>query len=1392
MDQLAELVGESAAIDAVRDQIRRLVARMVAGQRLPPILISGETGTGKGLVARTIHRASPRSSGPFVDVNCAAIPETLLEAELFGFERGAFTDARRSKPGLFQAANRGTIFLDEVGLLPEALQAKLLKVLEEKAVRRLGSTVAEPVDAWIISATNTDLQAAVRQRAFREDLYHRLAVLTLRLPPLRERGNDVLILAGRFLERVRADYLLPPRRLAEDAQARLLAYPWPGNIRELSNVIERVGLLAEEEVVTGDMLALEPGSVVGPAAAPSAPPAAAPASMDDAMRDHLLTALTQTSWNISHTAAILGLSRNTVRARIERFGLRPGGKTAATPTPADLESMAALPAQPTAVPASPTHPRPPERRVVPTPSLAPIRWERRGVTLMRVSLVAPENADELPDTSRTIELVVDKVQNFGGRVSELGGTGLDASFGLDPIEDAPRRAASAALAILKAVSRSRADETDALPLRIALHSGHYMVGQISGARQLDQRAKRQTSDILETLVTTAEPDSAHVSAATIPFLERRFELAPTGLHTSLAGEPYRLLGHGGTGLGLWGRLGKFVGRRQELELLRDRWASAERGHGQVVGLVGEPGVGKSRLLWEFTQLRKDRDCVVLQAGAVALGNPTPYLPIIELLREYFGIEGGGDPTTARDKILRTLSSLDPALGSTLPALAALLDIQGDEEEWAGLDSRQRRQRILEAVRRLVLRQAREKPVLFLLEDAHWIDSETQAVLDSLVEGIPAARVLLVLTYRPEYQHTWGNRTYYTQVRVDTLPPDSADELLTSLIGGDPSLLLVKPRLIEWTEGNPFFLEETVRTLVETEGLVGDRGAYQLGKPVSSIQVPATVEEVLAARIDRLLEEDRRLLQSAAVTGRRVPYPVLIAILDVPEEALRERLRVLQAAEFLYEVSDFPHPEYTFKHALTQDVAYSSLPPERRRALHARILQAMETLYADQLEEHIDRLAHHAFRGQVWHKALTYLERAGSKALARSANREAATFFEEALAALKHLPESGQTKEQAIDLRFELRNALTPLGQVKRTLEHLREAHTLAEELADQRRLGRTLAFATNCLYLMGDQERAIESGQRAVAVAEELDDFPMKIAAGMYLGRSHYSSGNFLKAIDVLTPIVASLTEERAREYLGLGVLPAVFSRTYLVMSLAAIGRFADGHRIGEEALDLARSTNHPDTLLWAFRGLGQFYLEQGEADRAVNLLERTLALCRANDLPVYIPPVTSALGFAYALAGRVTEALPLLEHAAQEEVTRQQVVNHAPVVLRLAEAYLLADRTEDSATAATRGLEVARRWGDRAQEAHALRILGEISMRRGAADHGKAATLYSQALSLAERLAMRPLSARIHLDLGQLHRRAGDSEKARENLTTAAAHFRDMGMASWLFRTEAELSRLR
>src|SRR5262249_3061551 len=271
------------------------------------------TGTGKGLVARTMHRAGPRARGPFVDINCAAIPDNLLEAELFGYERGAFTDARQAKPGLFQLAHRGMLFLDEIGMLSPALQAKLLKVVGDGSVRRLGGTRAEAVDVWIVSATNEALAEAMRARRFREDLYHRLAVLSLELPPLRERGEDIILLAERFLARACADYGLPPKTVSRDARSALAAHVWPGNGRELGNVIERVALLGDESMITATVLALPAATTVEDQ--PSAEPMPAHTSRDR-MRAHLLEVLTETGWNVSQTAVRLGVARNTVLARM--------------------------------------------------------------------------------------------------------------------------------------------------------------------------------------------------------------------------------------------------------------------------------------------------------------------------------------------------------------------------------------------------------------------------------------------------------------------------------------------------------------------------------------------------------------------------------------------------------------------------------------------------------------------------------------------------------------------------------------------------------------------------------------------------------------------------------------------------------------------------------------------------------------------------------------------------------------------------------------------------------------------------------------------------------------------------------------------------------------------
>ena len=550
------------------------------------------------------------------------------------------------------------------------------------------------------------------------------------------------------------------------------------------------------------------------------------------------------------------------------------------------------------------------------------------------------------------------------------------------------------------------------------------------------------------------------------------------------------------------QLTPFVGRDPELAALARPVERARAGQGQIVGVVGEPGIGKSRLLWEVIRAHLMDGWRVMEAGAASYGTATAYLPLIDLLKSYCRIEARDDPAAVAEKVRARILALDPALAPDLPALTALLDVPVDDPGWQALDPPRRRRQTLDALKRLLLRESREQPVALVVEDLHWIDEETQALLDSLVDGLTAARILLLVSYRPEYGHAWGARSFYTQVRVDSLAQAGARELLGALLGDDPALAPVGQRLIEATEGNPLFLEECVRALVEDGALVGEPGAYRLVGPVESVRVPSSVQAVLAARIDRLEPGVKQLLQSAAVIGKDVPFSLLRAIVDTDEEMLRDRLGHLQSAELLYEATLFPELEYTFKHALTHDVAYGSLLQERRRALHARVTRAMEQVYAERLVEVAERLAYHALRGDLWEEALLYARQAGGKAAARSAHREAAASYDQALVALHRLPETPERLQQAIDIRLEIRSALYPLGEFEQIVARLREAETIAEALHDRARLARVAALLASFYFTTGRYESAIESARRTREIGEATGDLGDRVLGNHYLGLS--------------------------------------------------------------------------------------------------------------------------------------------------------------------------------------------------------------------------------------------------------------------------------------------------
>ncbi|HSF04608.1 MAG TPA: AAA family ATPase, partial [Methylomirabilota bacterium] len=765
-------------------------------------------------------------------------------------------------------------------------------------------------------------------------------------------------------------------------------------------------------------------------------------------------------------------------------------------------------------------------------SKAALEGERKQVTVLFADLKGsmelladrdPEEARKLLDP--VIEHMMDAVHRYEGTVNQVMGDGIMALFGA-PLahEDHAVRACYAALRMQEVVKHYADDvrRRAGVPIviRVGLNSGEVVVRSVRSDLHVDYTAVGQTTHLAARMEQAALPGSILLAPATLRLAEGYVQVKPLGgVPVKGLGEPvevYEVTGAGSARTRLQAAaargLTRFVGRETELEHLRRTLGLASGGHGQVVAIVGEAGVGKSRLVHEFTHSHRLHGWLVLESAAVSYGKATSYLPVIDLLRSYFRIQERDDHREIREKVTGKLLILDDALKPTLPALLALLDIPVEDSQWQALDPSQRRLRTLDAVKRLLLRESRVQPLLLVFEDLHWIDTETQALLDGLIDSLPTAPVLLLVDYRPEYQHSWASKTYYSQLRLDILPVENTGALLDAMLGTDPGLDPLKQLLLR--RGNPFFLEESVRTLVETKALVGERGAYRSTQPLQSLQVPASVHAVLAARIDRLPPEEKQLLQAAAVIGKDVPFTLLQAIAELPEETVGQGLSRLQAAEFLYETQLFPELEYSFKHALTHEVAYGGLLQERRRAMHARIVEAIEQVSGERLPEQVERLAHHAFEAERWDKALVYNRQAGAKAKNRWALREARTHLEEAITAISHLPESRETIEQAIDVRVELRHAIQPLGELRQGLDYLTEAMTLAERLGDTPRSGSiSLLLAVNN-RMAGHSDRAAALLDRALAITESTGDSLLGLLARGEMGYIYHDRGDFRKHPD--------------------------------------------------------------------------------------------------------------------------------------------------------------------------------------------------------------------------------------------------------------------------------------
>ena len=1009
----------------------------------------------------------------------------------------------------------------------------------------------------------------------------------------------------------------------------------------------------------------------------------------------------------------------------------------------------------------------------------------------------PEEARSIIDPA--LQLMMAAVHRYEGYVAQSMGDGIFALFGA-PIahEDHAQRALFAALRMQaegKAYAEQlRLDKGVNLQMRVGVNTGEVVVRSIrKNDLHTDYVPVGHSTSLAARMEGLATPGSTVVSEYTHQLAEGYFEFKDLGA-AKIKGvsEPlriYELLGIGALRTRLQVSatrgLSRFVGRKKEIEHLKQVREQATNGQGQIVGVMGEPGVGKSRLFHEFKAL-SEQHCLVLETFCVAHGRGHAYLPLIELLRNYFQIRPQDDARALHEKVAGRVVALERALEDGLPYLLSLL---GHSEFTAALqqmDPHIRQQRSFDTIKRLLLRESLTQPVVLIFEDLQWLDDGTQAFLDTLSESLATAPMLLLTNYRPEYRHEWGSKTYYSQLRLDALGMEDAKELLAALLDEAnwpvtaASLEPLKQLILEKTEGTPFFMEEMVRTLFDQGVLVRGMGGISLTKPLAEVHIPATVQGVLAGRIDQLGAAEKDLLQTAAVIGREFSLSLLTQVTQEAEETLVPVLSRLQTAEFIYEQPAFPEVEYTFKHALTQDVSYNSLVSERRQDVHARTARAIESLFHAQLNDRrLRELAYHSAHSGNTKKAVEYYQRAGEMALKQSAYTEAIRDLNHALDLLPALPPTPDRPQQELTLLISLGSCLMATKgyaapEVERVYSRARE---LSHTIGDLPQKFPVLFGLWRFHLVRGEYAAAGEVIEKLRCLSECMPGSQQFLPAQQALGLTAFRLGEFADArahlersVDMYDPSVHG--PENAQGVIGQD--PGVSSLAFLAWMLWHLGYPDQALQRSQEAITRAREMSHPYSLVFALHFGTAVYRFRREGALAQTQAEGVVALASEQGFPYFQAAGTYLRGWALAEQGHVEEGIAdMLEGQRiwQESGIRQL----GQLSLLLAEAYGKVDRVQDGLAVLIEAEAEMDKSNEKWWQAELLRTRGELFLTATNdpdQNRPEAAACFQRAIQTAHAQQAKSLELRSALRLAAVWQESGQPDDAYQLLSNIYGWF--------------------
>jgi class 3 adenylate cyclase/tetratricopeptide (TPR) repeat protein len=1021
----------------------------------------------------------------------------------------------------------------------------------------------------------------------------------------------------------------------------------------------------------------------------------------------------------------------------------------------------------------------------------------------------PEEARAIVDPA--LKLMIDAMHRYDGYIVQSTGDGIFALFGA-PVahEDHAQRGLYAALRVQEEMAKYsaglRAQGSPPVEIRVGLNTGEVVVRSIrTDDAHTEYTPIGHSMSLAARMQTLAPTGSIVITEQTQKLTAGYFELKPLGpARIKGVSDPinvYEVMGIGPlrTRLQMSASRGlsKFVGRHAEIEQLDKALGLARGGHGQIVAAMAEAGVGKSRLFHEF-KMRRQAECLVLEAFSFSHGKASAYLPVVDLLKSYFRIADRDDARTRREKVTGKVLALDRALEDTLPHLFALLGIPSGDARLDEMDPAIRRRRTREAVKSLIVRESLNQPLILIFEDLHWVDAESEALLQLLADSIGTAQILMMVNYRPEYRHSWGHKTYYTQMRLDPLGPDNAAELLSAMLGDDAALDSMKATIIERTQGNPFFMEEMVQVLFDQGVLIRD-GAVSIAKPLTSIAIPSTVKGILAARIDKLAPAEKDLLQSLAVIGKEFPVGLVRRIVGKSDDELAPMLSALQAAEFIYEQPAFPENEYTFKHALTQEVAYDSVLMQRRKTIHERTAAALEEMFAGTLDDHVAELAHHYSRSTNAPKAIEYLHRAAEQAANRSAYSDAIGYAREALRVIASTPESRHRDQ--IELKVQM--MLAPLIVSTQGLSSPEIPGYIARAQELCRRAGETPEIF-GVMFALWSFNHASGQLPKSRAIAEQLLAMAGRVNSDLAMASAHNAlaatqlwMGEFTAAVENSEKAIEIFAHD-IPQYLPMMNAPVIPAHCNIVWALHIGGHLDQAKQRIVEAEALASQLRRPFSIAFVHMHtivLNHFRQEYADVrTRSETLIE----LSTEYGFPYWLAAGKMCLARTIAGEGHFRGDKAAVE--AGLAMMKESVVNLAAAnadliysfsFVLLGELYLMMGRPEESLRELELAEQRADQMGHRMLEAEIHRIRGEtlLTIPNG---EDNAERSFRRAIEIATRQEARSWELRGATSLARLLMKTDRRDEARATLTGTFAKFTEGLGTNDLLEAKAILDELK